>query len=218
MINNKSLIFCLVFLCLYLTGFTQNKWEGTVAYFGEMGLRPGAKVGLNYNYLQKVKSKYKTKKNGVHLQKGRQHQLLLMGSAGGYHHANYLTNLFLSVESGYRLSLWRQKEGKNRKVFFVESTVGAGYLRYFHYGTTFETTSDGFARKELGGGNSFMPTTSFGFGANIPNQKSLPLYWFSKLAYFIEIPQTNFPIMHFAMELGVRVELNFSKNNSTSSK
>lgn len=212
--TTKRITFCLVFLCIYLTGIAQNKWEASLSYFGEMGLRPGAKVGVNYVYAQKGKSKHKTKRNGVKLQKGRQHQFLLMGNVGGYHHAKYLTNLFTSVESGYRFSLWRKKEGKKRKAYFVESTIGIGYLRYFHYGTTFETTSDGFTKREFGGGNSFMPTSSFGFGMNIPNQKDLPIYWFVKPSFFIEIPQTSFPVMHLAVDVGVRMELNFSRNNN----
>lgn len=216
--RDKRIIFCLTFLCFYLIGFTQNKWEATVSYFGEMGLHPGAKVGLNYAYVQKKKIKDKTKRNGKKLNKGVQHQLLLMGNIGGYHHAKYLTNLFVSVESGYRFSVSRKKENRRRKVFFAESTIGIGYLRYFHYGTTFETKGDGFTKKELGGGNSFMPTSSLGFGMNIPNQKELPIYWFVKPTFFMEIPQTSFPVMHLAIDLGVRMELGFSGNKDIKSK
>ena len=194
--KTKRIIFCLGFLCLNLIGISQNKFEASLSYFGETGLHPGVKFGLNYAYKEKEKTKYKIKRNGIKLQKGRKHQFLLMGNAGGYHHANYLTNLFVSVESGYRLNIIRKKENKKRKVYFFESTIGIGYLRYFHYGTTFETTTDGFAKKELGGGNSFMPTSSIGFGTNIPNQKDLPLYWFVKPTFFMEIPQTSFPVMH----------------------
>lgn len=216
--KNKIIILCLGFLCSYLVGFTQNKWEANFSYFGEMGLHPGVKVGLNYAYLQKKKIKQKTKRNGKVLHKGKQHQLLLMSNVGGYHHAKYLTNLFVSVESGYRFSFWKEKENKKRKNYYLESTIGVGYLRYFHYGTTFETNGDGFTKKELGGGNSFMPTSSFGFGMNIPNQKELPIYWFVKPTFFMEIPQTSFPVMHFAIDLGVRVELNFSGSNRIKSR
>jgi len=211
--TNKRIIFCLGFLCLNLIGISQNKLETSLSYFGEMGLHPGVKVGLNYAYKEKEKTKYKLKRNGTKLQKGRKHQFLLMGNAGGYHHANYLTNLFVSVESGYRFNIIRKKENKKRKVYFFESTIGIGYLRYFHYGTTFETTENDFAKKELGGGNSFMPTSSFGFGANIPNQKDMSIYWFMKPTFFMEIPQTSFPVMHLAIDVGVRVDLNFNKRS-----
>lgn len=209
----KQIIFCISFLCLNLIGNAQNKFETSLSYFGETGLHPGVKFGFNYAYKQKEKTKYKTKRNGTKLQKGLQHQFLLMGNAGGYHHAKYLTNLFVSVESGYRLNIIRKKENKKRKVYFFESTIGIGYLRYFHYGTTFETTADGFTKKELGGGNSFMPTSSIGFGTNIPNQKELPIYWFIKPTFFMELPQTSFPVMHLALDVGVRMELNFNKNS-----
>lgn len=210
----KRIIFCLGFLSLNLIGISQNKFEASLSYFGEMGLHPGVKVGLNYAYKQKEKTKYKTKRNGIKLQKGRKHQFLLMGNAGGYHHAKYLTNLFVSVESGYRLNFIRKKENKKQKTFFLESTIGVGYLRYFHYGTTFETTTDGFTKKELGGGNSFMPTSSIGFGASIPNQKELPIYWFVKPTFFMELPQTSFPVMHLAVDIGVKVDLNFNRKGN----
>lgn len=212
--KNKRIIFCLILLCLNLIGTAQNKWEASLSYFGETGLHPGAKVGLNYTYQQKDKSKIKTKRNGIQVQKGVSHQFLLMSNAGGYHHSKYLTNLFVSVESGYRLSFWRQKENKKRKVYFLESTIGAGYLKYFHYGTTFETDGDTFQEKKLGGGNSFMPTSSFGFGMNIPNKKDLPIYWFAKPTFFMEIPQTSFPVMHLAIDIGVRVGLDFNRKNN----
>lgn len=167
-----------------------------VSYFGENGLHPGLKIGVEYSFWEKEKTKNRWlfNRNDKLGAKTKTKELLATANLGFYNHANNHTGIFLTSEIGYRRT-------KHRKGGFLETSLGVGYLQRIYNIDTYEA---GSTEPFRGGQGQFLTTLSFGFGRDLSYRRDLPLSWYVKPTIMLATPQAHIAVPNAALEIGVR--------------
>ncbi|MBN2263896.1 MAG: hypothetical protein JW735_13330 [Prolixibacteraceae bacterium] len=182
-------------ICISLFCYAQKENKSPtfkISYFGEMITHPGLKFGVEHQLFLKESRKK---------QKEIKHQIISCLNIGGYTHFKFNTNLFLNTEIGYRHTC--------SGGFIYETMIGIGYLRTFINGKTYTVTNNGsISEIFLAGSNSFMPSFSLGFGADVKNKNNCIKAWYIKPVLFLQMPYNSSILPHLAIETGINFQLN----------
>ncbi|MDO1448136.1 hypothetical protein Q0590_17815 [Rhodocytophaga aerolata] len=113
-----------------------------------------------------------------------------------YSHKSLHRGFYLSSEVGYR---------KHFGSFFLDATIGGGYLHLISTVPVYKATANGDFVKASAHFHKFMPTLGVGTGYRITNATSL----FARYEVFGEMPiQQSVPILpHKALHVGMRIHL-----------
>jgi hypothetical protein len=171
-----------------------------ISYFGESAYHPGLKVGIEYNLLESEKTnpRWLFNRNNKIGPKVKTRELFVTGNLGFYNHPNNHSGLFLTSEIGYRRTA--QKRG-----FFLESSLGIGYLQRIYNIDTYQLGTNG-QPVDLGtaGQGQFLTTFSVGFGQDLSFRRGIPLSWFVKPTAMLAAPQAHTAVPNAALEIGLR--------------
>lgn len=188
-----TLVFCLSAMVVQAQSLPIN-----VSYFGETGIHPGLKVGVEYGLWEKEKTKNRWlfNRNDKIGPKVKTKELFAAGNLGFYNHANNHTGIFTTAEIGYRRT-------KHRKGSFLETSLGIGYLQRIYNVNTFEA---GSTEPFTGGQGQFLTTFSVGFGRDLSFKRDLPISWYVKPNLLLARQAHTF-VPNAALELGVCYKL-----------
>lgn len=167
----------LAIVSLAQTDSVANNYVGA-AYFSEGGFYPGLTLIGERSLL-----------------KNRNFELMAAGRLGAYFHYRNQTGIFLTVQSGQRIRLYRQ--------LYFEHYLGVGYLHTFlNGGDPYYVDATGTVRKKSNAGNPhFMPSVSFGLGFNTRIDRNLCRF-FARPIIFWMIPFNQTSLVQFGFELG----------------
>ena len=206
----KKLILIILF---YLAGITMQAQTDTtitfkdytkrtavsLSYFGKSLINPGYKVGFEYEFWSKNKTR--TKKNGDKI--NQKHEFILSENFSNYLHFRNHVGLLLNSEIGYR---YVRKNG-----FMYEASLGVGYFHTFVKGDTYSITNNNeVIREPLAGQSNFSSSYSFGIGKDYSFELGKPWAWHVKYIEFIQVPFGSQFIKYSAIELGLIYYLNFN--------
>ncbi|MFK7948701.1 MAG: hypothetical protein AB8G11_14005 [Saprospiraceae bacterium] len=191
-----TLIACVICLSAIITQ-AQNL-PINVSYFGESGLHPGLKVGVEYGLWEKDKTKNRWlfNRNDKIGPKVKTKALFAAGNLGFYNHANNHTGIFVTTEIGYRRT-------KHRKGSFLETSLGIGYLQRIYNIDTYEA---GSTEPFTGGQGQFLTTFSVGFGRDLSFRRDLPISWYVKPNLLLARQAHTF-VPNAALEIGLRYKM-----------
>ncbi|MGC3943182.1 MAG: hypothetical protein QM762_01370 [Chryseolinea sp.] len=164
-------------LCLAQTDSVANNFIG-VSYFSEGGFYPGfAFIGERS------------------LLKNRNFEMMAAARLGAYFHYRNNTGIFLMIQSGARIRLYRQ--------LYFEHYLGVGYLHTFlNGGDPYYVDATGTIHKSSNAGNPhFMPSISFGLGFNTQIDQK-PCRFFTRPIVFWMIPFNQTSLVQFGFEVG----------------
>ena len=158
-----------------------HRYALTAAYFGETITHPGATVGLE---------KY--------LLRSRRYKLFVGANLGGYvHHRNHKA-LFANLQLGQRITF--------RSGWFLDQSVGVGYLRTFLDGEVYAVDSDGSVEQVANTGRPhFMPSVSVGVGYDFTKKGLANLQLFLRPQVFWQMPFNNYSLLHIGLQAGLIV-------------
>lgn len=154
-------------------------WSLTAAYVGELGVRPGAQVGLEYALAPLA-------------------WLSVIGrvNLGGYVHYRYATALYADLELGVRAT--------TTGGFVIDLLGNAGYLHQFPNGVTYHVTPSGAAVEAPNAGYPGVRLGgTIGLGADL-SRTSLrwPVTLMLRLGAFEEKPLAGGSQLHPEAQLG----------------
>lgn len=196
----KNILFIVCAICFFAMNVQAQDLPINISYFGENGLHPGLKIGVEYNLFEseKTKNRWLFNRNDKLGPKVKTRQLFVAGSLGFYNHANNHTGVFLLPEIGYRRT-------QHRKGSFLEASFGLGYLQRIYNIDTYELGEDG-QPVDLGtsGQGQLLTTFSVGFGRDLSHRRDIPMSWYVKPTIMLATPQAHTAIPNAALEIGVR--------------
>jgi hypothetical protein len=163
--------------CSAQTDSARSDYVG-MAYFSEGGFYPGFTFIAERSLLS-----------------GKNFEMMAAARLGAYFHYRHTTGLFLMVQSGQRLRLYRQ--------LYFEHYLGVGYLHTFlNGGDPYYVDATGTIRKDTNGGTPhFMPSVSFGLGFDtFVHQQQCR--FFARPIVFWMIPFNQTSLVQFGLELG----------------
>ena len=199
----KKLVVLLLILCIGMVANAQNKTLGelpiNISYFGESGVHPGLKVGVEYPLWQKDKYKkrfFKKREKKIG-SKGKRKELYGAGNLAFYNHANNHSGLLLGGELGWRRT-------KLRKGQTLGASLGLGYLQRFYNIDTYQLGS-GSTPDQLGlSGRSIVFTSlSVSMGRDLSIRKNIPMTWHIKPTLLFQMPYNHTVVPTAALELGI---------------
>lgn len=204
----QLLIFMLLSGSLFLKTYAQSsldlppkKLEYQVAYFGEFFAHPGLKIGANYPFFQKIRTKEKRNKDFVIT---KIHQWKVGSNLAFYHQQNNHNGFLWNAELTYQLI--KNKSKKPNKFKYFETSLGLGFYHYELIGKTFQSTENGF--EEINGnGNAFMPSLAVAWGKNIRLIKSADVRYYVKPTLYLETPAGTGAQPRFVFEIGLATSL-----------
>ncbi|HEX8349305.1 MAG TPA: hypothetical protein VF598_05045 [Hymenobacter sp.] len=176
--------YLILLVCTIFPGAAQAQETGraavTVGYFGETITHPGLFAGYEHN-----------------LRPQKRYQLLLAATLGGYVHRRNHAGLFSEVGLGQRLHF--------RSGFFLEQSIGIGYLHTFlNGGPIYEVNDKGEVSESKNLGRPhLMPSISLGFGWNVAHSEKLPLLVFIRPRAFWQYPFNRYALPHLALQAGI---------------
>lgn len=155
----------------------KNHYAGG-AYFSEGGLYPGF-----------------TLIGETSLLRNRNFEVMAAARAGAYFHYRNHTGVFLMVQSGQRIRLYRQ--------LYFEHYLGVGYLHTFlNGGDPYYVDGTGTIRKKSNAGMPhFMPSVSFGLGFNTRIAEHRYRF-FARPVVFWMIPFNQTSLVQYGLEIG----------------
>ena len=174
-----------------------------ISYFGENGIHPGLKIGIEYPLVnrKKERERFFIKRQEKFGSKVRFRQLFLSGSIGTYFHPNNHLGLFVGTELGTRKI--KDKHGN-----FIEFNLGVGYLRRFYTLDTFSLDANESLQQIGAAGNgSFMISIAPAFGRDLSIKKGKALRWFIKPGLQFSRYNHRFLPNGF-LELGLQLRIN----------
>ncbi|HTF18220.1 MAG TPA: hypothetical protein VK658_09125 [Chryseolinea sp.] len=168
--------------CSAQTDSVKNNYVG-IAYFSEGGFYPGFTFIAERSLLS-----------------NRNFELMAAARLGTYFHYRNQTGIFLMVQSGQRIRLYRQ--------LYFEHYVGVGYLHTFlNGGDAYYVDATGTIRKNSNTGTPhFMPSVSFGLGFNTHIEKHACRF-FARPIVFWMIPFNQTSLVQFGLEMGGIIKL-----------
>ena len=163
--------------CIAQTDSVRSNYVGA-SYFSEGGFYPGFTFIGERSLL--------TSKN---------FEIMAATRLGAYFHYRNQTGIFLMVQSGQRIRLYRQ--------LYFEHYLGVGYLHTFlNGGDPYYVDATGTIHKKSNAGTPhFMPSVSFGLGFNT-RIDDRPSRFFARPIVFWMIPFNQTSLVQFGLELG----------------
>lgn len=170
-------------LCPAQTDSAKTTYAG-MAYFSEGGFYPG------FTFIAERS-----------LAKNQNFEVMAAARLGAYFHYRNQTGIFLMVQSGQRIRLFRQ--------LYFEHYLGVGYLHTFlNGGDPYYVDATGTIRKKTNAGTPhFMPSVSFGLGFNTHIEKRVCRF-FARPIVFWMIPFNQSSLVQFGLEMGGVIKLN----------
>lgn len=154
-----------------------------ISYFSEGGLYPGFTLNFERSLLA-----------------NKNFELMAAARLGSYFHYRNHTGVFLTVQSGQRIRLY--------KSLYFEHYVGIGYLHSFlNGGAAYFVDATGSIHKKTNLGNPhLMPSVSFGLGYNtrINNRRARFL---ARPIIFWMIPFNRSSLVQYGLEVGALINL-----------
>ena len=152
----------------------------SAALFAELGLNPGASVGLSYALKDAADQTV---------------SVTLFGGpkVAGYLHPGSHSRLLAQLEGGVRLSGWDLD---------VEMLLGGGGTRMFRASPTYALVDGELERIWLAGQWGWMPSAAVGIGGLLPDHDHLR--WFIRPTLLLQIPYNESAAPFFVVEIGVR--------------
>jgi hypothetical protein len=203
MSSTCRIIPCLLFLfaCLPTTVLAQEvaalqaNWKRpqvSISYFGVNLKNPGGKIGFEKPLATRIKEKEGP--TGESKQKIR--QWIAAINLGGYHIPKFHTGVFGNVEVGFR--------NTGHFGLVKEISVGAGALRTYLPGTTYQVEGDQVKEISLAGGFYAMSFVSLGLGYDLQKKIRLPGSVYVKSTWFFYLPVNTTYQENFVLEAGLR--------------
>lgn len=126
--------------------------------------------------------------------------MMAAGRAGSYFHYRNHTGVFIMVQSGQRIRLYRQ--------LYFEHYAGIGYLHSFlNGGDAYYVDATGSIHKKSNVGNPhFMPSISFGLGYNTRIRDRAVRFYGRPIIFWL-IPFNRSSLVQYGLEFGVLVNL-----------
>ncbi len=187
-----GLAFIIAQIISSLPGYSQgkNKFDLNplrISYFGKSVMHPGVKVSSPIINLVSDSSRITR-------------EFAVSPGLGIYYHPGNHTGIFLSAEAGFKIVF--------PKGLFLESYVGAGYLRTFLDGKTYVVAENGdVKRKYLAGDHQFMPSLGIGIGRRIIKAGSWLDGYFFRAGGFLQYPYNSMWLPNLNVEIGAIVKL-----------
>lgn len=195
-IAKLTTIILLISLFGFTTSFGQEKEKSPIVfgiqYYGELGLNPGIEIDYQHTLFEHKK---------VHKKRTTVQQIHFRPSITYYHLRNYTNNFLFTPKFAYQL---KTVNNKTQRYFYVEPYLKFGYQRYAFIGSVYETANDGFKKKQLAGGNSFVFGGGLNFGGSIKPNK---LDWTFGVEYLPEVSKGTRFIHHINLKAGIRFRL-----------
>lgn len=172
-----------------------------ISYFGENGIHPGVKLGLEYPLSQKekVKKRWTAKRQDRKGPKTFRKEWALIGNVGFYNHPNNHSGLLISPEIAWRRTKMHKKGN------FFGASLGLGYLQRFYNIPTYELGSN----EPIGGAGKgqFLSTFSIAFGRDLMVKRDMPLKWYVKPSVMVVMPYNHTVVATPVLEIGVSYPL-----------
>ncbi len=174
-------------MCCCFTSAAQNDTSvvhyAGLSYFSEGGFYPG----FAFNYERTLLA-------------NKTFEMTAAARAGSYFHYRNHTGVFIMIQSGQRIRLYKN--------LFYEHYLGIGYLHTFlNGGDAYYVDAAGQVHKASNGGNPhFMPSVSFGLSYNVDVLKQ-PLRIFARPMIFWQIPFNQSKLVQYGFEFGTNVRL-----------
>lgn len=180
-----------------------------ISYFGENGIHPGLKLGIEYPLASREKEKERLfrKRQEKRGSKLKTRELFLTGNIGSYIHPNNHLGVFVGTDIGAR-----RIKGKNGN--FVELNLGIGYLQRLYTIDTYTLdANESLQRIGAAGNGSFMLGLAPSFGRDLSVKKGRSVKWFVKPG--LQITRYNHSFLpNGFLELGVQFRLNASSSKA----
>lgn len=159
------------------TDSVKNNYVG-VAYFSEGGFYPG------FAFIAERS-----------LVRNRNFEAMAAARLGAYFHYRNQTGIFLMVQSGQRIRLYRE--------LYFEHYLGVGYLHTFlNGGDPYYVDATGTIHEKSNAGTPhFMPSVSFGLGFNTLIQERVFRFYARPIVFWM-IPFNETSLVQFGFELG----------------
>lgn len=170
----------------------------SVSYYGEFVKHPGLSVDISQHILP-----YKNKQ--ITIDKVR--NLITTGiRLSVYSHPKSHLGISLTPQIGYQFLF--------NSGLIARLNGGAGYLRQFNYGSTYEVTGSNEVKKvQLAGRNKFTTNFSVGFGQNLMKRKDIRWGWHFDIGVFTEAPTNTGFIPHLFVKTGIDYYINIKKRH-----
>ena len=164
-----------------------------IAYFGNMAVNPGFKIGADWNCKEVKISKTKKRNNKT---KDISKLLLINVNTALYNQPTTMSGWLSSIEIGRRRT-------KNEK-WYIEPKIGIGALTRFNKGETYDVEENGTTTYIGNSSNTyFAPTLSLGFGRNLTLNDHLYSPYINLQSYSaVGMNATTVPDL--ALEIGIR--------------
>ena len=160
-----------------------HRYALTAAYLGETITHPGATVGLEKYLLRK-----------------RQYKLFVGTNLGGYVHQRNHKALFATLQFGQRITF--------RSGWFVDQSIGVGYLITFLDGEVYTVNPTGSVEQMANTGRShLMPSVSVGVGYDFTNKDIAKLQLFLRPQAFWQLPFNHYALLHIGLQAGIILPL-----------
>ncbi|HEX5171856.1 MAG TPA: hypothetical protein VFW11_21905 [Cyclobacteriaceae bacterium] len=162
---------------------SSNSARMGASYFSEGGLNPGFILTYERSLLT-----------------SHRFEIVAAAKGGAYFHYQNQTGIFLMIQSGQRIRLYRS--------LFFEHYLGIGYLHTFlNGGDAYYVDSIGKIHKSYDTGNPhFMPSISFGLSYVMQELKGQPRL-FIKPIIFWQIPFNETSLVQYGLEIGGIIKL-----------
>lgn len=196
----RNIFFIACLICLSAMTIQAQNLPINISYFGENGIHPGLKIGVEYSLSENeiTKNRWLFNRNDKIGAKTKTRQVFVAGNLGFYNHANNHTGIFLIPELGYRRT-------KHRKGQFLEASLGLGYLQRIYNINTIELGTDGQPiERSAAGQGQFLTTLSVGFGRDLSYRRDIPISWYVKPTVMLAMPQAHTAVPNAALEVGIR--------------
>lgn len=179
-----------IFTILALGGFAQTSVRSTplrIAYWGNFGLQPGIKAGIDLNLLE-----WESKKGGNKVRK-----IYLNPEIGAFFRRNVHSSFYVGTQIGY------QGQPKDSK-FYLTYSLGLGYLGESEvFSITYSLSDGSIESREREFRSYVLPTLNVSCGREINSR----LGWYVRLSYGSKLsPDREASAMIFA-EAGVKIDL-----------
>ncbi|SDL11293.1 hypothetical protein SAMN05421823_104409 [Catalinimonas alkaloidigena] len=159
-----------------------------IAYYGETVTHYGLKVGTQYP----LKTSERLKKTEARVTRN----WLFTPGVALYRHPQNHVGLVVAPEITY------QRLGP--KGGLLEAGIAPSYFRYFLEGQTYRVTPSGELQKKAWAGRStFLPTLSLGIGKDLSVKKRIPLAWYTRLNWSVQVPYNASFLPRVALEAGI---------------
>lgn len=194
----KKIIILLIFFYTFSFAFSQDSTKHvnfTASYYCNFPMKPGLKIGMDYTFLHKYKTKIKQRKSGE-VTKNIQKQFFVGLNSSYYVHPKVYSALFVYSDLGYK------------------HTFGNGLAFNFAFGLgdyvsfmpeTYTVMNDGSLRKTNVSANNYLATNfALGIGRK-SNSKLIDFYEFNvNTVTLLDYNAAILPLFNFELKFTLK--------------